>query len=280
MQPPMTLSRPVRLTIGLLAVAAATFAAGAALNAPRAEAKPKVRGIDVSRFQGRIGWKKVARTRVKFAYIQASRGHRDDCSVAPTECGKDPYWERNSRRAREEGLRVGAYHRAFAEGPGGRPARADALREANVFARAVGKVKRRDLRPALDVEAPFVDLDPQDLRKWLRTFSRRTEKLLGVKPIIYTNQSSWLATGDTRWFARHGFPLWVANYGVSRPAMPARNWSGKGWTLWQYTSTGQVRGIDGNVDVNRLKRGFRKLRAYPRRNRGRRGAPARFRGGA
>lgn len=262
------MSRPLppfrqHLRIVLLAVlVAVSVALGLSAEASSAEAKPKIRGIDVSRFQGLIGWKRVASTRVKFAYIQASRGHRDDCAVVPEECGVDPYWKRNSRRARDEGLRIGAYHRAFAEGPAGAPARADALREANVFARAVGKVKRRDLRPALDVEAPFVDLGPEDLRKWLRAFSRRTETLLGVKPIIYTNQSSWLATGDTRWFARNGFPLWVANYGVPRPAMPARNWAGKGWTIWQFTSTGRVRGIDGNVDVNRLKRGFRKLRAY------------------
>jgi lysozyme len=251
-----------RVIPALLAAVALTLATIAVVGASPAQAKPKIKGIDISRFQGLIGWKRVASTRIKFAYIQASRGHRSDCLVAPESCGPDPYYERNARKARAAGLRVGAYHRAFAEGPDTQAARADARREANVFVRTVGKVKRKDLRPALDVETPFVGLSDADLRRWLRTFSRRTEKLLGVKPIIYTNQSSWLATGDTKWFARHGFPLWVANYGVPRPAMPADNWAGKGWTIWQFTSTGRVRGIDGNVDVNRLKRGFRKLLAH------------------
>ncbi len=256
---PLARSKFVPIASVAVALAALALAGWPA----QASAKPRIKGIDVSRFQGVIGWKQVARTRIKFAYIQASRGHRDDCSVAPEQCGPDPYWERNSRKARAVGLRVGAYHRAFAEGPDESAARADARREANAFAATVGKVKRGDLRPALDVESPFVGLSEQDLRRWLRTFARRTEKLLGVKPIIYTNQSSWLATGDMTWFARNGYPLWVANYGVPRPAMPARNWAGKGWTIWQFTSTGSVRGIEGNVDVNRLKRGFGKLRAYP-----------------
>ncbi len=89
----------------------------------------------------------------------------------------------------------------------------------------------------------------------------RVEKKLGVKPIIYTNASSWSATGDTTSFAADGYPLWVANFDVDRPLVPASNWGGKSWTIWQYTSSGRVRGIDGNVDRNRLRKGFGKLNA-------------------
>ena len=43
------------------------------------------------------------------------------------------------------------------------------------------------------------------------------------------------------------YPLWVANYGVSSPG-DVYNW--RTWIGWQYTSTGQVSGIRGNVDKN------------------------------
>ena len=56
---------------------------------------------------------------------------------------------------------------------------------------------------------------------------RRVGRKLDVKPIIYTNASSWLATGDTTWFATNGHPLWVANYDVAKPLVPAANWAGR-----------------------------------------------------
>lgn len=232
-----------------------------AVSAPAADAaKPKpIKGIDVSRFQGKIHWNQVGKTKVRFAYVAASRGYGKDCTVVPEECGRDQWFDRNYRKAKEAGLRVGAYHRAFAAGPGKESAKADARREANRFVNVVGKVRRNDLRPVLDVEYPFKRLDEASLRVWIRTWLNRVEKKLGVKPLIYTNASSWAATGDTTWFATNGYPLWVANFDVPKPLVPAMNWAGKGWTIWQYTSTGRVRGIDGHVDRNRLKKGFGKL---------------------
>lgn len=235
----------------LLAVAASPAFAG----------KGHVKGIDVSRFQERIAWNKVGKTEIRFAYVQASRGDGKDCTVVPEECGRDRYYPRNYANAKSVGLRVGAYHRAFAKGGTRSKAKDDARAEANRFIAVVGKVRSNDLRPALDVEAPFLHLDPNRLRLWIRTWMNRVEKKLRVKPIIYTNASSWSATGDTTSFASDGYPLWVANFDVDKPLVPASNWGGKSWTIWQYTSSGRVRGINGNVDRNRLRKGFGKLNA-------------------
>jgi GH25 family lysozyme M1 (1,4-beta-N-acetylmuramidase) len=238
--------------------AVALYAALVALAAPVASAKPK-RGIDVSRFQGAIDWEPVGRTRVEFAFVQASRGDGSDCSVVPDRCGADERYAPNYEGARAAGLRVGAYHRAFAGGGGRRATKQDALSEANLFIDQVGELRRRDLRPALDVETPFGGLDPRELRRWIRTWLRRVRGTLGAKPIIYTNASSWRATGDTRRFARDGHRLWVANFGVDNPDVPAGNWDGQGWSIWQYTSSGRVAGISGTVDRNRIRTGWRKV---------------------
>jgi lysozyme len=227
-----------------------------ALAGPSSAEPRKLRGIDVSRFQGTVDWEQVGTTKIAFAWVQASRGSGRDCLVVPEQCGPDPFYEANIAGARANGIRVGAYHRAFAAGGSRKRARADARREARLFIETVGRLRNRDLLPALDVETPFSRLDAKRLRLWIRTWTGLVQRRLGARPVIYTNHSSWQATGDSRGFARRGHLLWVANYNVQRPLVPAQDWDGKGWKVWQFTSTGSVRGIDGHVDKNRLKGGF------------------------
>jgi len=148
---------------------------------------------------------------------------------------------------------------AFAGGGGRRATKQDALSEANLFADQVGELRSRDLRPALDVETPFDGLGPRELRPWIRTWLKAVRGKLGARPIIYTNASSWQATGDTRRFARDGHRLWVANFGVDSPDVPAGNWDGQGWSIWQYTSSGRVAGISGSVDRDRIGTGWRRV---------------------
>jgi lysozyme len=231
------------------------------LLAPAPAPAQKRVGVDVSRFQGVIKWKQVASTRVSFAFVQASRGSGNDCAVASTRCGPDEFYRRNYRRARANGIRVGPYHRAFTRGAAIEEVRRDARREARVFTRTVGKLRERDLRPVLDLETPFSGLSQHALRVWTRVWLRRVENALGAKPIIYTNHSSWQYTGDVKGFARRGHLLWVAHW-VSRRRqilVPADNWAGQGWSVWQYTSKGRVRGIQGDVDLNRMRAPFRQL---------------------
>jgi lysozyme len=213
----------------------------------------RARGIDVSRFQGKIDWDRVAETNIEFAFIQGSRGSGHDCAVVPERCGADEFYGRNYRRARAAGIRVGAYHRAFADGDGRKEAKSDARAEARLFLEQVGAFRRGDLLPALDVESPFGGLNSRRLRVWLRTWLRRVEEALGVKPLIYTNYSSWQETGDTSAFAQVGHRLWIANYGVDEPLVPAEDWAGERWSIWQFTSNGKVAGIEGPVDKNRLR---------------------------
>jgi lysozyme len=48
--------------------------------------------------------------------------------------------------------------------------------------------------------------------------------------------------------------LWIAHWtSGSAPTVPADNWGGNGWTFWQYTSSGTVPGISGNVDLDRYR---------------------------
>jgi lysozyme len=241
-----------RLAAALAAVATSALAAPA-------PAAAEVLGIDVSRFDGRIAWQRVADAGIEFAFVEASRGSGEDCTVRPRRCGADPLFARNYRAARSAGLRVGAYHRAFAGGRSVRGARRNARVEAKLFVEQVGTLRRGDLLPALDVETPFGGLAPRALRAWIRTWLESVRARLGARPLIYTNLYSWQFTGDVRSFARAGHRLWVANWGVRRPAVPAGNWDGRGWSVWQFTNDGRVPGVPGRPDMNRLGAPFRAI---------------------
>jgi len=248
----------IRFTRTILLAAAVAAALLAGSPGPAAGARKPI-GIDVSRFQGTIDWSLVAGSGIRFAFVQASRGSGFDCAVKPDQCGADPYFLANRTNAVAAGVRIGPYHRAFATGGTLAAARADAVAEADVFLAAVGSLQSGNLVPVLDVETPFTGLDANRLRTWIRVWVKRVAKRLGRKPMIYTNASSWSATGNTTEFAKAKYPLWVAEWGVSRPSVPANNWANRGWSVWQYTSSGTVAGISGRVDMNRLRVGLRKL---------------------
>src|SRR5262245_3012941 len=241
-------------------VALAAACAVALCAAPlQASAGTKAVGIDVSRFQGAIDWTAVAGTGVRFAFVQASRGSGADCAVKPDQCGADPYFVTNRASAPAAGIRVGAYHRGFASGGTPALARADALVEADLFIAQVGSLQVGELIPVLDVETPFIGMTSASLRTWIRAWVKRVRNRLGRKPMIYTNASSWSATGNTKEFAKAKYPLWVAEWGVSRPTVPASNWASHGYSVWQYTSSGSVPGINGKVDMDRLGKGLAKI---------------------
>jgi GH25 family lysozyme M1 (1,4-beta-N-acetylmuramidase) len=245
----------MRRALPIVLIAALVLTAGVG----QAQAGTKAIGVDVSRFQGAIAWPSVAASGIDFAFVQASRGSGSDCTVKPAQCGPDPYFAANRLAAESVGIRVGAYHRAFATGSTAAAARADALAEANVFIAQVGSLQHGELVPVLDAETPFTGMTSASLRTWIRVFVKRVTKKLGRKPMIYTNASSWSATGNTTEFARARYPLWVAEWGVSRPTVPAANWGGRGYWVWQYTSSGSVSGISGRVDMDRLGKRLGKI---------------------
>jgi lysozyme len=243
------------LALGALLVAFAATAAPAG-------AGTRALGIDVSRFQGTILWPSVPGAGVQFAFVAASRGSGADCTVKPDQCGADPYFAVNRVGAEGAGIRVGPYHRAFATGATVEAARADAIAESDVFLTQVGTLNPGELVPVLDVESPFTGMTATTLRTWIRVWVKRVNARLGRKPMIYTNASSWAATGNTTEFAKAKYPLWVAEWNVSRPTVPANNWAGRGYSVWQFSNSGSIPGISGRVDQDRLGTGFAKITVH------------------
>ena len=221
----------------LLAIVALTMAA-----APLAEARgkkvPRSEGIDVSHWQGTIDWPRVAGAGKKFVFLKASEGRNYT----------DPTYAGNRQAAKAAGLRTGAYHFARPETVAG-----DAVGEAQVFV-AAAKLQSGDLRPVLDIEVNG-GLGVAALQAWVRTWLDEVYRLTGQRAIVYTSPNFWRTSmGDTQSIAQAGYTtLWIAHWGASSPTVPAGNWAGYGWSFWQYSSTGRVSGISGDVDLDRAR---------------------------
>ncbi len=198
-------------------------------------------GIDISHWQGTINWSKVAAAGKQFAFMKAS----EDVDYI------DPTYPTNRAQAKANGLYVGAYHFARPEATAG-----DALAEADHFVDTAAPASG-ELIPVLDLETTG-GLGVADLQAWTRTFLDRVYERTGVRAAIYVSPSFWSSKmGNTSWFAANGYTtLWVAHWTTaSAPSLPAGNWGGRGWTFWQYTSSGTVPGISGRVDLDRYRSG-------------------------
>lgn len=177
-------------------------------------------GIDVSKFQGVIDWRKVkASGKVKFAYIKATEG----TSI------QDPMYKRNIDSARAAGILVGSYH-LYSK-------KTTAYQQFGNFKKMVQKSKQ-DLIPVLDIEERY----GRDL------YIARVDKILelmeleyGVKPLIYTSEKVYWEHFSSKKYKN--YHIFIANY---------RRYPSTRFTLWQHSQTGRVKGISGDVDLNKF----------------------------
>ncbi|MDP2341618.1 MAG: GH25 family lysozyme [Deltaproteobacteria bacterium] len=195
-----------------------------------------VKGIDVSYYQGTIDWNRVANDGVKYAFIRVSDGAGY----------RDSKFDANWRGAKAQGVLRGAYQYFRSD--------EDAIRQADLLIEKVGgRLGPGDLPPVIDVESTDGQSRATIVRK-VKQWLDRVEDKLGVRPIVYTGPYFWQ---DNVAADVDSHPLWVAHYGTSCPLVPP-TWNR--WTFHQYSSTGGVSGIGGNVDMNRFNGTLAELR--------------------
>ena len=186
-------------------------------------------GIDVSQWQGSIDYKKVKNAGIQIVYMKASEG----------TTYTDPYFTRNYENAKANGLKVGFYHYVRARNVN------TARKEAEHFAKVI-QGKQVDCRLAMDFES-FGSLSNAQVNNISKAFLERLYQLTKKELVVYSNTYS-ARTVFSREIANR-YPLWVAQYG---PNEPSDNGKWNSWVGFQYTSTGRVSGINGNVDRDRF----------------------------
>ncbi len=185
-------------------------------------------GIDVSHYQGRINWDEVARdTKVTYVYLKATEGTGN----------VDDTYRYNFNECKRVGLKVGSYH-FF------RPQLSARGQFDNFMSRV--ETRRQDLLPVVDIETTNGVSDAV-LQSRLLEFCELLEKEFGKKPIIYTGKNFYNKHihGNSRLRA---YKFFIAAYSFIEPDLYDDN----DYVLWQYSATGSVRGIRGNVDMSRF----------------------------
>ncbi|GGB72214.1 glycosyl hydrolase [Flavobacterium suaedae] len=188
--------------------------------------KDKVFGLDISEYQGKINWQDLQKAEeefpLHFIFIRATAGNDRT----------DLQFKNNWRKAKANGYIRGAYHYY-------RPDE-NSLEQAERFIKTV-KLQKGDLPPVLDIEKLPRDQTLESLKLGLQRWLSRVESHYGIEPIIYSGESYYT---DFLKAEFSGYKLWVANYSVFGEKIKSD------WHFWQFTDKAQIKGIEGNVDVN------------------------------
>ena len=197
-----------------------------------------VLGIDVSMYQNSINWQNVLADGKTYAWAKATEG----------KTWTDPQFANNMTNGISAGVVMGAYHFA-------RPDNNTAVEDATNFLNVAGNyIGAGFLPPALDLENAYtsgqvVDLTTlftsNELTNWVQTWMTTVENQTGVEPIIYCNGNYASYVNSSL----NNYGLWFAQ--PDQDTMPPTNignWND--WLFKQYSWTGTVSGISGDVDLN------------------------------
>ncbi len=187
-------------------------------------------GIDVSRWQGDIDFKKVKEAGAEFVFIRIGVESKQG-----EEIGMDSKYKQNIKKAREAGLEVGVYLYSIA------------------LTKDVARSHAEWVVKALDgekLELPIV-FDWENFNKWNEyklsfhdinsiadTFIDTVMKS-GYKGMLYSSKFYL----ENIWENKNDYPVWLAHY------TDETNYTGK-YKIWQMCNDGVIDGINGDVDID------------------------------
>lgn len=192
-----------------------------------ATANAAVLGVDVSKYQGDIDWN-AARSTASYTFIK----------VGSAKSGLDPKFAQNVMGAQAAGLRTGVYIYSYATSVEG------AMMEAMMVLQWI-EPYNINFPVAYDIEdAIQKGIDPGTFTAMCNAFCD-VIATAGYTPIVYTNQNMFQrqVTPELR------YDKWVARYNNAGVDIPD-------WAIWQFTSSGSVPGIAGNVDMNWMQKDY------------------------
>lgn len=200
----------------------------------------QLEGMDISLYQGRIDYKKVTpkSTGLQFIILRSSIG-----------TSKDPYFVSNCKGASNAGFAVAAYHFLLLNDS------SDGFvqKQMDVAIAQFNQVtSTKPIMLALDVESYD---NKTDYKKNTQTVILKSiaylKKVKNIVPYIYTVASFWDLYVPKTPPTILKCKLWVARWRDKAPAANELPNGWKAWTIWQYTSQGNVPGISGYVDKDK-----------------------------
>jgi len=204
-------------------------------NGKRISESNIAKGIDVSKWQGNIDWKKVKASGIDYAIIRV--GYRGYGSGALVE---DPYFRQNIEGATKAGLKVGVYFFSQAI------TTAEAVEEASMAINAVKGYKLHypiyfDTELATTNSTGRADNLGSGQRTDIANAFCQTVRNSGYKAGVYASKS-WFQY-RVNYSTLSKYDIWLAHYTT------ATDFAHR-YDMWQYTGTGSCPGVSGSVDLN------------------------------
>ena len=193
-------------------------------------------GIDVSSHQGEIDWDAVKADGIDFAMIRIGfRGYGASGNLCEDDRGRE-----NIENAADAGLSVGVYFYSQATTPEEAAEEADFVLEI---------LKDHDIEyPVVfdwenepDVAMRTDGMTGDEITDCAVAFCEKI-KNAGYIPAVYFNLTDAYVRYDLSRIK--DYPFWYAQHEGESPLFYYQ------YTIWQYSDTGSVDGIDGNVDLN------------------------------
>lgn len=188
------------------------------------------KGIDVSKFQGKIDWEKVKNDGIEFAILRCGYGmdfsNQDDVE-----------YERNANECERLGIPYGVYLMSYANTV--EKARSEAE---HVLRLIEGRKISLGVWHDIEDNGTSGAINKETLTNIINTFCN-TIKNAGYKVGVYASLN-WLENKIEKTI-KDNYDIWVAQY------YSKCEYEGK-YIMWQHTSSGKVNGISTNVDMNIL----------------------------
>lgn len=199
-------------------------------------------GIDVSKWQGKIDWKKVKSSGIDFAIIRI--GYRGENGVIY----RDDNADYNIQQAQKNGVLVGVYF--FSTAISAQESREEAVWTVEAIkGYKISYPVVYDCEGYTNTSSRMYNISAQNRTDNAIEFLKTT-KSAGYDAMIYgakadfENPSIWNINSIEK-----DYKVWVAHYSQDiYPKKQTPDYGGR-YDMWQYTNRGTVGGIDGNCDM-------------------------------
>lgn len=192
------------------------------------------KGIDVSKYQGEINWKKVAGDEVEYAFIRLGiRGYTEG------EIIEDDNFVDNIKGALDNDIDVGVYF--FTQATSVEEAEEEAAYVLDTIEPYSVKYPIvLDVEAVANSKARTNDLTKEERTEYCIAFCDKIREA-GYTPMIYGNLKTFMMLLDLEQLEE--YDKWIAYYDDELYYPYA-------FKVWQYSDAGIVNGITGNVDLN------------------------------
>ena len=186
----------------------------------------EIYGIDISHHQGNIDWSSVKEWndhKIQFVYVKATEG----------ATYLDPRYQQNISQAQRQGFLVGSYHYFRTT---------SSVEEQFKNFKSATDDHSQDLIPMIDIEERK-NWNDSEFHENLKHFLKLVEEEFNQKPLIYTVNTFYNKYLHGKYTNYH---FLIGRYGNKEPLMK----DGSNWTIWQFSESGKIDGIDKSVDID------------------------------